>query len=90
MTHGDDEASLSRPLRDKWGLINRVRRPRGQVDAIERLSPGGELVGLAATDHGARGAINELMAKVLEEHVRDIYRRRIATPIPARPMPPRS
>lgn len=38
----------------------------------------------------ARGAINGLMAEVLEEHCESIYRRRTAVPSRAKPMRPRS
>jgi DNA-binding FrmR family transcriptional regulator len=34
--HTNEDPSEKRPLRDKRGLINRVRRVRGQVDAIAR------------------------------------------------------
>jgi DNA-binding FrmR family transcriptional regulator len=72
MSHRHDEGSDSRPLRDKRGLVNRVRRLHGQVDAIERA-----LTGEATSSDvlqrltAARGAINGLMAEVLEEHVRE-------------------
>jgi DNA-binding FrmR family transcriptional regulator len=57
--------------RDK--LIARARRIRGQIDAVERhLTNGVEdcadtLQLLAA----CRGAINSLMAEVMEDHIRD-------------------
>jgi hypothetical protein len=38
MGHHNEEGSQPRPLRDKRGLVNRVRRLRGQVDAIVRES----------------------------------------------------
>ena len=37
----DEKRSAPGPLRDKRGLVNRVRRLRGQVDAIERALAGG-------------------------------------------------
>lgn len=57
--------------REKQKLIARVRRIRGQVDAIERSLTGGEncadvLMLLA----NVRGGINSLMAEVLEDHIR--------------------
>jgi DNA-binding FrmR family transcriptional regulator len=72
MSGTNDEGSIPAPLRDKRGLVNRVRRLRGQVDAIERA-----LAGAASCSDvlqritAARGAINGLMAEVLEEHVRE-------------------
>jgi DNA-binding FrmR family transcriptional regulator len=57
--------------REKQKLIARVRRIRGQVDAIERSLSGDEncadvLMLLA----NIRGGINSLMAEVLEDHIR--------------------
>jgi DNA-binding FrmR family transcriptional regulator len=59
-------------LRDKRGLVNRTRRLRGQVDAIERALDGeASCSDLLQRITAARGAINGLMAEVLEEHVRE-------------------
>jgi FrmR/RcnR family transcriptional regulator, repressor of frmRAB operon len=71
MSGTNGEGSVPTPLRDKRGLVNRVRRLRGQVDAIERAL-GGEAScsDLLQRITAARGAINGLMAEVLEEHVR--------------------
>jgi FrmR/RcnR family transcriptional regulator, repressor of frmRAB operon len=72
MGHHDNESSAARPLRDKRGLVNRVRRLRGQVDAIERaLDSEASCSDLLQRITAARGAINGLMAEVLEEHVRE-------------------
>ena len=72
MSHTNDERSAARPLRDKRGLVNRVRRLRGQVDAIERaLTGAASCSDLLQRITAARGAINGLMAEVLEEHVRE-------------------
>jgi DNA-binding FrmR family transcriptional regulator len=72
MSRTNDEGSASRPLRDKRGLVNRVRRLRGQVDAIERALAGeASCSDLLQRITAARGAINGLMAEVLEEHVRE-------------------
>jgi len=72
MSHTNDEGSASRPLRDQRGLVNRVRRLRGQVDAIERALAGkASCSDLLQRISAARGAINGLMAEVLEEHVRE-------------------
>ena len=72
MRHTSDESSAPRPLRDKRGLVNRVRRLRGQVDAIERaLASEASCSDLLQRITAARGAINGLMAEVLEEHVRE-------------------
>ena len=56
---------------DKIKLLQRVRRIRGQVDALERALDGdrecGDLLQLIAA---ARGAMGGLMAEVVEGHVR--------------------
>jgi DNA-binding FrmR family transcriptional regulator len=62
---------MSHELREKQKLVARVRRIRGQVDAIERSLTGGEdcadvLMLLA----NVRGGVNSLMAEVLEDHIR--------------------
>jgi DNA-binding FrmR family transcriptional regulator len=56
---------------DKQKLLNRTRRLRGQVEAIERLleaDAGCAKVMQLLT--AARGAINGLMAEVVEDHIR--------------------
>lgn len=66
------ERTHSYTLRDKRGLINRVRRLRGQVDAIERALAGDATCSdLLQRITAARGAVSGLMAEVLEEHVRE-------------------
>ncbi len=58
--------------RDKKKLLNRVRRIRGQVDAIERaLESEGECARLLQTIAATRGALNGLMAEVAEGHIRE-------------------
>ena len=55
--------------RDK--LVNRVRRIRGQMDAVERtLTEDRECADVLMLLAAARGGINSLMAEVLEDHVR--------------------
>jgi DNA-binding FrmR family transcriptional regulator len=72
MSYHNEARSPGRPLRDKRGLVNRVRRLRGQVDAIERALDGeASCSDLLQRITAARGAINGLMAEVLEEHVRE-------------------
>jgi DNA-binding FrmR family transcriptional regulator len=72
-------------------LVNRVRRLRGQVEAIERALAGeASFSDLLNRITAAGDAINGLMAEVLDEHVRDIYCRPTAMPILSRPRPPRS
>jgi len=62
---------MSHTIREKSRLVARVRRIRGQVEALERALEAEK--GCAEILHqiaAARGAINGLMAEVLEEHIR--------------------
>jgi DNA-binding FrmR family transcriptional regulator len=57
--------------RQRIKLLQRVRRVRGQLDAVERSLEadqdcGDQLMLLAAV----RGAVNSLMGEVLEDHIR--------------------
>jgi DNA-binding FrmR family transcriptional regulator len=57
--------------RDKQKLVARIRRIRGQVDAIERsLSTGDDCADVLMLLANVRGGINSLMAEVLEDHIR--------------------
>jgi DNA-binding FrmR family transcriptional regulator len=62
---------LTHTIREKTKLLNRVRRIRGQVEAVERALEQeigcSDVMQLIA---GARGAINGLMAEVMEDHIR--------------------
>lgn len=62
---------MSHTVREKSRLLGRVRRIRGQVEALERALDAEK--GCAEVLHqiaAVRGAINGLMGEVLEEHVR--------------------
>lgn len=57
--------------REQQKLIARVRRIRGQVDAIERsLSDKEHCANVLMLLANIRGGINSLMAEVLEDHIR--------------------
>jgi DNA-binding FrmR family transcriptional regulator len=62
---------MAHTLREKEKLTLRVRRIRGQIDAIERAlveeQDCGNILHLITA---ARGAMNGLMAELLEDHVR--------------------
>ncbi|MFL5253003.1 MAG: metal/formaldehyde-sensitive transcriptional repressor [Rhodopila sp.] len=62
---------MTHTIREKQKLLARVRRIRGQIEAIERglESEAGceQIMHLIA---GARGAMAGLMAEVVEDHVR--------------------
>ena len=57
--------------RDRAKLLNRVKRIRGQVDAVERtLTEDRDCADVLMLLAAARGGINALMAEVLEDHIR--------------------
>jgi len=57
--------------KDREKLLTHVRRIRGQVDAIERaLESEQECAGVLQLIAACRGALNGLMAEVMEGHVR--------------------
>src|ERR1700689_3649092 len=62
---------MSHKDREKLKLMQRMKKLRGQLDAVERSLAadedcGGQLMQLAAV----RGGVNSLMAEVLETHIR--------------------
>jgi DNA-binding FrmR family transcriptional regulator len=63
---------MSHTIKGKVKLLNRARRIRGQVEALERALESerecGEVLRLIAA---ARGAMDSLMAEVLEGHIRE-------------------
>ena len=64
-------AGMTHTVREKHKLLARVRRLRGQVEAIERALE--TEAGCEQVMHliaGARGAMAGLMAEVVEDHVR--------------------
>ena len=57
--------------KDKTKLLSRVRRIRGQVEAIERaLDKEDECASVLQLMAACRGALNGLMAEVMEGHIR--------------------
>jgi DNA-binding FrmR family transcriptional regulator len=63
---------MTHTIREKQKLLARVRRIRGQVEAIERALD--NEAGCETVMHliaGVRGAMAGLMAEVVEDHVRD-------------------
>ena len=62
---------MSHTKREKLKLLNRVRRIRGQVEALERALEDEQ--GCASVLHlivAARGAMSSLMTEVIEDHIR--------------------
>jgi DNA-binding FrmR family transcriptional regulator len=63
---------VSHTAKEKTRLINRVRRIRGQVEAVERaLEAGVECADILHLLAATRGGLNGLMAEVIEEHIRE-------------------
>jgi len=62
---------MAHTIRDKEKLLNRVRRVRGQIEAVERALEAekgcGAVLQLVVA---VRGAMNSLMAELIEGHIR--------------------
>jgi DNA-binding FrmR family transcriptional regulator len=62
---------MSHTVRQKTKLLNRVRRLRGQIEAIERaLEAEAECIDVMQQVVSVRGAANSLMAELMEDHIR--------------------
>jgi DNA-binding FrmR family transcriptional regulator len=61
---------MAHVIEEKQKLLNRVRRLRGQIDALERALQAdegcSEVMRLLTA---SRGAINSIMAEVVEDHI---------------------
>lgn len=63
---------MAHTIHDKKPLLARVRRIRGQADALERsLLEEGDCNAILQQIAAIRGAANGLMAEVLEGHLRE-------------------
>jgi len=63
---------MSHTVREKTKLVNRVRRLRGQVESVERaLSSEADCAEVMRLLAACRGAVNSLLAQVVEDHVRE-------------------
>lgn len=57
--------------KEKQKLVARIKRIRGQVDAIERsLGTDDDCADILMLLANVRGGVNSLMAEVLEDHIR--------------------
>jgi len=62
---------MAHTIRERHKLMNRVRRIRGQINGIEKLLAEDSDCGVVLQTLAAcRGAINGLMAEILEDHIR--------------------
>jgi DNA-binding FrmR family transcriptional regulator len=63
---------MSHTIKEKAKLLNRVRRVQGQIQALERAVEAEK--GCTEVLHlvvAARGAMNSLMAEIIEDHIRE-------------------
>ncbi len=68
-------------VQEKKRVLARVRRVRGQLDALERaLEAGSDCAPVLQQIAAIRGAVNGLMAGVLESHLREELTQAAATP----------
>lgn len=62
---------MSHTAKEKAKLLGRIRRLKGQMDAVERALeaevPCGDILNLVAS---VRGAVNGLMGELIEGHIR--------------------
>ena len=72
---------MSHTVHDQKALLTRVRRIAGQAAALEKaLERGSECSAVLQQIAAIRGAVNGLMAQVLEGHVREHLGAENATP----------
>ncbi|KGT95043.1 hypothetical protein NG99_05220 [Erwinia typographi] len=63
---------MSHTIANKKKLLTRVRRIRGQADALEKaLESETECIAILQQIAAVRGAVNGLMSEVLEGHIRE-------------------
>jgi DNA-binding FrmR family transcriptional regulator len=71
-SNSQSENAMAHLIRDKHKLLNRVNRLQGQIEAVKRAldqeAECGDIMQLIAA---ARGALNGLMAEVVEGHLRN-------------------
>lgn len=58
-------------LADQTKLLSRVRRIKGQAEGLEKLLLEGDCQKVLQQIAAVRGAVNGLMAEVLEHHLRE-------------------
>jgi DNA-binding FrmR family transcriptional regulator len=63
---------MAQPVTDKQKLLRRTERIIGQVEAVKRsLEQDEDCVDVMHLISASRGAINSLMAEVVEDHIRE-------------------
>ncbi len=63
---------MAHTIQGKKALLTRVRRIKGQAEALEKaLDQGSECAAVLQQIAAIRGAVNGLMSEVLEGHIRE-------------------
>ncbi|HEY0748686.1 MAG TPA: metal/formaldehyde-sensitive transcriptional repressor [Steroidobacteraceae bacterium] len=63
---------MSHVAREKNKLLNRIKRLRGQIEAIERaISNDQECADVLQQATACRGALDGFIAEVIEDHIRE-------------------
>ena len=63
---------MSHIAREKTKLLNRLKRIRGQVEAMERaVEEDKECAGVLQQATACRGALDGFIAEVIEDHIRE-------------------
>ena len=63
---------MARTINNKAKLLTRIRRIRGQTEGLEKaVSAEGDCTAILQQIAAIRGAVNGLMAEVLEGHLRE-------------------
>jgi DNA-binding FrmR family transcriptional regulator len=63
---------MAHVAREKQKLLNRIKRMRGQIEAIERAVEGdAECARVLQQATACRGALDGFIAEVIEDHIRD-------------------
>ena len=63
---------MSHVAKEKAKLLNRIRRLRGQIEAIERaIESGQECADVLQQATSCRGAMDGFIAEVIEDHIRE-------------------
>ncbi|MED5608302.1 MULTISPECIES: metal/formaldehyde-sensitive transcriptional repressor [Pseudomonas] len=73
---------MAHTIRDKRKLLTRIRRIKGQSEALERAleKEEGDCAAVLQQIAAIRGAVNGLMAEVLEGHLREHLAAEARTP----------
>jgi hypothetical protein len=76
---------MSHVAREKNKLLNRLKRLRGQIEALERAVEGDqECAGVLQQATSCRGALDGFIAEVLEDHIREHMIEEHAAPLVSR------